>query len=752
MQTLPSSTLAQPAPKLLRRTCVAFIAVLVSLPLAHGAPLEPAPEEFISYAIPGKATELAHLRNLYWNIYKAPISHLSSLWFPWMTGIEMAPAGKLSADKRIEWAKNLDKIKIFSDGYVSVGQHYSHAHDGGWPFPLWPQIFEPAQFRGYTAGWHFQDQTEGFIRVHYMEPIIAPAGHSGDAAIEHWMPTDMESEGRPIGSWRLRVNGGAPSLTLRDGHVIQADLAPFLQIRQRSDFDPVADSGKITMQWKREGDSEFSSDREIKVSPTSPDPWERASELNHCLFETWKHPLWKGNIVGLRFLFPPLQEGATYEVDSIFTAFDTRHPVTNTGYILGAADYFRWTGDTAFLSRNIEKMRKAMDFCRGELGGDAHKFIRAPWVGHDGLSGYVFQPDGSWKRRYGVGIGNNYWDLVPFGGDDMYATTYFYAALLALEEIEDWISKYGKDIALPPAQATAADLGKLAAEVKEVVNKHFWNEEAGRFIACIDREGVRHDFGYTFVNLEAVYYGLANAEHSKLILDWIAGDRVVEGDTSTGKDIYRFRFGPRSSTLRNATWYFWAWPGVDKPWGGQVQDGGAVLGFAYHDLMSRLKYRGANDAGDRMDGMLAWLSETQAEGGFRPYYAADPSRGTMQGGGPDGGLGIDVEFIESELWPSVLLSGFAGFRPTAAGFSFDPNLPEKWPSLKIQEVAFRDSTLTFLVSHDKAEIRVKGETPGQCVVASPNWALENASGVGPNKSDIHPVNLKDGAILTFRRK
>ena len=34
---------------------------------------------------------------------------------------------------------------------------------------------------------------------------------------------------------------------------------------------------------------------------------------------------------------------------------------------------------------------------------------------------------------------------------------------------------------------------------------------------------------------------------------------MVEGDTSTGPDIYHWRFGPRATTRRNLDYYFWGW-------------------------------------------------------------------------------------------------------------------------------------------------------------------------------------------------
>ncbi len=714
--------------------------------------LPQAPADYLAFSSPGRDTGLQHLRNLSWSIYQNPPGY-ASLWFPWMVGAEMAQGGPLSAQKRQNWANVLETTKIYPDGYVSVGQHYSHAHDGGWPFPNWPQIFEPNQFRGYTAGWHFQDQTEGFIRLFFMEQIIRPAGYAGDAAVAQWATTDLASDGRINGLWHLRATGAQPAITWQGGPSFRADCAPFVQIRLRSNIDAALPANaKVVMQWTRQGDGGFSTQRQIELPPLAPDPWERVTHLNHLHFAGWQHPLWNGNITGLRFLMTGFGGGAEFDIDSIFTAFDTRHPVTNPGFILGSADFFRWTGDAGFLSRNIGRMRDALQFCRTELGGNANKFIRVPWTGHDGRGGYLVNPNGSWSRRYGVGIGNNYWDLLPFGGDDMYATTYFYASLLAMAEIEEWISAnaVASGIGAAPAGSSAADLRNLAAEVKTVSNIHFWNEESGRFIACIDRDGVRHDFGYTFVNLEAVHYGLASDEHSARILDWIAGDRIVAGDTSTGSDIYRFRFAPRASTLRNPYWYLWAWPGMDIPWGGQVQDGGAVLGFAYHDLMSRLKHRGVDDAAGRMDEMLDWLKEAQDAGGIRPYYASDPSLGTLQGGGPAGGLGVDNEFVETQLWPSFVLSGFVGFRPTAAGFSLDPQLPVDWPSLNVSHVAFRGSTLDFEQTGDSLRIHVNGTTPGDFSVNLPaGWA---PTGVAPSaEASIHTVQLMDGTTLVFTR-
>ena len=58
---------------------------------------------------------------------------------------------------------------------------------------------------------------------------------------------------------------------------------------------------------------------------------------------------------------------------------------------------------------------------------------------------------------------------------------------------------------------------------------------------------------------------------------------------------------PRATTKRNIDWYAFAWSGPEAiPFGGQVQDGGAVLGFSFYDVMSRIKMLGPDDAWKRL--------------------------------------------------------------------------------------------------------------------------------------------------------
>src|SRR5262249_26998309 len=141
---------------------------------------------------------------------------------------------------------------------------------------------------------------------------------------------------------------------------------------------------------------------------------------------------------------------------------------------------------------------------------------------------------------------------------------------------------------LPPASPrfNPEALRRHAAEVKETGNRLFWNPETQRFAAALDASGKKPDYGFTFLNLEAIYYDFATPEHAKAIMYWIDGQRTVKDDTSVTTDIYHWRFAPRATTRRNIDYYVWSWNAPQSiPWGFQVQDGGAVLGFSYHDLM-----------------------------------------------------------------------------------------------------------------------------------------------------------------------
>ena len=107
------------------------------------------------------------------------------------------------------------------------------------------------------------------------------------------------------------------------------------------------------------------------------------------------------------------------------------------------------------------------------------------------------------------------------------------------------------------------------------------------------------------------------------------------------------------------------------------------------------------------------------------------TRGSLQGGGTAGGLGLDREFHESVLVPQVMLYGFLGFRPTADGFSIDPRLPTNWPELTITRIHLHNHVLDITATRDGA-IKISGTGPTADVLtitAPATLRLESVQGV-----------------------
>jgi hypothetical protein len=654
-----------------------LIAIVLAMScVARGA--EDIPETFPAFEVPGHEGEMKLVREMFWHHYNGN-GPQATLWDHWLPEATLWPAVGEETQRDAmarRWAAVLSGRRIDTEGYVSTHQHDRLAHADGWPFPLWNQ--------GKGVGWHFAG-----TGVHgYDAALVKPDGF----VLSDAKGGEITAEG-----WRLELNPDAMMQT--PGIAIEAPMqAPFVRLNWR-----VLEvyEGKPFLEWATKEHPEFSHERRIYFDvPT------QANVETRTMIPVYRHKLWKGVVTALRINFANGKPVAAV-IKSIHTAYDSRHNINNSSFISGCCDYFNWTGDVEFLRKNIGRIRAAMNFAMNEFDTRKRKLVYTPWIGHEGTSGVVRSADGKKSIIPGNGIGNNYWDLMPFGGEDFLATLYYFEAVNKLAGLEQaivdhpaWNVPHGAS-ALEPG-----DLREHAGQIKAFASQRFWNPKTGRFVSAIDTEGQSHDYGFTFVNLEAIYYGLPSQEQADSILSWISGQRTVEGDTSTGADIYRWRFAPRSTTRRNLDYYIWSWSNPESiPWGYQVQDGGAVLGFSYHDLMARLQARGADDAASRLREITTWFAEVQKAGGYREYYK-DPSRGTLQGANVAGGLGLDKEFVESILVPQVMLYGFMNFHPTADGFSINPRLPKDWPELGITRIHWHDAVLSIRATAREVVIHV----------------------------------------------
>lgn len=698
----------------------------------------PPPAGFTRFEFAGHEAESSQLNAYLWHHFHHRLGNSLTLFNKeyllkadmWLNNAQPRNSGEtIQAIHR----NTLLEIEQDAAGYVNTHQHFSHAHDQAWPFPLWTQSdHRPTGIKGKTYGWHFQplEAVPGwvgdYLRAHGLNE------YAGEAAIAKWRIENAVSEGMRDNAWIVRADGPGPILYTPEDYAIEARQAPFVQLRwSRSDAPP--DARPPYLEWRREDNPGFSPERRAYFYP---EKTLLSRGRFHSMARLYDHPEWTGRIAQIRICPAPGESDVELAIDSFFTVYDTRHTINNPIFILANEHYLNWTGDLALLRENIGRMRLALLHHQTVLGGREHNFIRNPWPNHCGRPGWARDPEtGELEVFGGRGMGSNYWDLLPFGGDDFYATAQYYAATLAMARIEEQIlANPGWNI---PRGALAFDPEALRAharDVKRTADARFWNPETDRFAGVIDRDGAMHDYGFTFLNLDAIWYGIASPERGKTIMDWIAGERIVPGDTATGEDIYAWRFGPRATTRRNVEWYAFVWTDpASIPWGGQIQDGGAVLGFTFYDLWARLRLMGPDNAWERLREILAWDREVQEAGGYRAYYEGGARGTTLQGGGTAGGIGIDFEFFESSLLPAIVVYGFLGLRPSPSALEIDPSLPEACPEIAVRDLKYQGTPLDLACAPDRIAITLHSQPARPIPVRVPDgWRPSEPRTAGPN--------------------
>ena len=341
------------------------------------------------------------------------------------------------------------------------------------------------------------------------------------------------------------------------------------------------------------------------------------------------------------------------------------HLNTNAMFIQAVWHYYAWTGDDAFLQGQMERVRKAMNYQLDRLGGNTDFLI-------DGSE--VF--NGAQAGRNGDAC-SNWWDLLPFGGKDAYASIDFYNSLQAMKHLEE-----------AAGNAAGADSYRLLAEsVRESYNEAFWNGDGGKYIGAIDADGVKRDFGFTFVNLQALAAGLGDPVQAGMVFDWL--------DSSGAYD--RWQFAPRSNTEPVSGW----WSNGSYPWDDQVQNGGAALYVAGYDVIARAKMADAEDAYQRLKSVLQRYSEPdKLTGGGTTIYGD-----VIQGAGQAGAVGVmSNEFVESGFAGASFLYAFIGLRPEADGLHIEPKLPPGQEYIGADNIDYRGMTLHFRITQDTIAI------------------------------------------------
>ena len=408
-------------------------------------------------------------------------------------------------------------------------------------------------------------------------------------------------------------------------------------------------------------------------------------------------------------------------------------------YVAAVAEFLRWSGDTAFLQETdqttrgtdravdasegrtvYEKCRKAMQYAENELNGkdgiititEKSAFLA------DGVARFDINENGAyvWDNTGRAGSApSNYWDNLCFGHKDAYETALYYHALNAMRDIET----------MRGDSEAAAACEALAAKVKKRFDKTFWNCLTGRYIACIDADGRRWDPGLTFLNVEALAYGLGNVNKAKQIFSWLDGKRIVPTDTLRGKEIMdyavflnrnlgpdtvegRLPFAPATNTLSIERV-----SGLGEPWwhslngainigmeqnafyGSHLENGGYIFYPVYYELAARQRYLGADSVARR----AREIANVYRFNGFDSDIA----------GWAEGLIG---EYPENGIVSRAFISSLAGVTATIDGLTICPDVPRGIRALGVDALQYRGVPITVLVGADGLTLTAQSPLAG----------------------------------------
>ena len=295
---------------------------------------------------------------------------------------------------------------------------------------------------------------------------------------------------------------------------------------------------------------------------------------------------------------------------------------------------------------------------------------------------------------------SNYWDNLCFGNLDAYESALFYEAAQAMIGIYGMLG--GTYLDNIPA------LTELSRTVREKYDSTFWSDATGRYVACIDINGNAVDYGLTFLNFEALKYGLGDADKAASVFSWIDGTRIVEGDTRTGADVMSYltlmrktgqwrrmkafdpdlRLAAVTNTLainndenRKTGQVWWHGPaGIDPfgsaAYGAHCENGGYIFYPVFYELMARLKYQGAQAVTDRY-AQIARVYE------FHRLKSDDTVPGST-----NWLEGLIGEFPESGLVPTAYIYGLMGVSAETDGLHIVPAFNDVYETMGVVSTTY----------------------------------------------------------------
>ncbi len=583
----------------------------------------------------------------------------------------------------------------------------------GWPFPTWQHAMEDLvdgdpETDAYFRTFEFNKRNDDTSKNWTAENGTFAVRNAGVALVG----TDESIAAGE--SFKVYRDGLSDILPRKGG--IHGDHAAFIEIDMDFKSENLDD---VYLIWKTEagGDEWFKAAAKDYVTIYN-DDYETYGARTY--WPMYLNENWQGQLItaiGLEFA---AEEGKTLsltdgQINYIRPGYDTRQPQFNFHYIESLYYYVNYTKDLSVLKELMPRARRATLFLTHCLQGENGLVNVGYMYGHNGI-GMTIENGEIKAMNVGNGIGSSYWDIIAEPEINIESNTYFYKCLQEMAVLERICET--ENIATEAASIKNRAIGgekveyayesssllALAETVKSNIQKDIqpvklengrwtnngglWNPATGRFALGIREDtGEIVDHGYVYFNEEAIVAGLGTDEQRLSVMQWINGDRTVEGDLSMGKDIYFYEFAPRFSTCDASEQFGWYvsnqyYAGEDcvmnnygTVFSRQVQSGGAVLCWSYYDIVARSMVLGADNAYNRLKEIRKWYEKVKAgtTGSgttfFHDYYMsidAEKQDGIYKIQAAEtngaGAIGIDSEFLENVMMVKAVSDGLFGLK------------------------------------------------------------------------------------------
>ncbi|KXK29919.1 MAG: hypothetical protein UZ16_OP3001003141 [Candidatus Hinthialibacteria bacterium OLB16] len=313
--------------------------------------------------------------------------------------------------------------------------------------------------------------------------------------------------------------------------------------------------------------------------------------------------------------------------------------------------------------------------------------------------------------RHAVGTTLSYWES-PGGGYDAFSGLWYNVACSAMAEAAELMGD----------RDHAGEYRKLRDAADSAYNKKYWTtfEENGkkfnRYYGCMDWDGVIHDYGFTYNNLEAAYRGITSPEQARDILWWLDRGQISTdlGKTWDGSIYSIWRIAAPFNTIEMDDWQNVT---GTLPYREVLTNGGTRLTIAAVDLVTRSRYLSIDNAHERNKEILGrWINPDRLMGG-RTFD--DPGgRGRWHFGPPDVDR-ADIEGFREIFPPNGVLStyqpiAYLGIQLSSSGMSLTPQVPSELDSYTFRHIGYSGCVLDMTATAERQEVPcdISGAGPG----------------------------------------